>query len=274
MTSGRWAQRPGRRGSDGRGVRRRAPGHAAPRRGWALVGGLTVAAATASIALVRGSFGDEDWRVIGTSLGFAIFTAGGAAGVSLRLRGGPRERLLGGVTAALAAAGFLLLLPALWIDDESEELWRAWGCVSLAALACSHASLVTGARRATDSEAVRTLITISIGLGAVDALAGILPISGLVDDVDEGAAEVVGVLVIALLLTTSLPPIMRRTPGAGGARGGPPAVRARRRGTGRRRSHRAAERWGRARTRRVRAAARDGPGRRGAALRTRFLTPS
>jgi hypothetical protein len=181
--------------------------------GWALVGGLTVAAVTASIALVTGSFDDDDWRVIGTSLGFAVFSAIGAAGLSLRLSGGGAERLLGAVTVALAAAAFLLLLAALWIDDDADGLWRTWGCVSLAALACSHASLVTGARRPTDSDVVSALVTISIGLAAIDAIAGILPLAEVVEDVEEGVVEIVGVLVIGLLLTTALPPIMRRLGG-------------------------------------------------------------
>jgi hypothetical protein len=42
------------------------------------------------LALIRGSWGDEDWRVVGTSLGFAVFSAIGAAGLSLRLSGGVR----------------------------------------------------------------------------------------------------------------------------------------------------------------------------------------
>jgi hypothetical protein len=67
--------------------------------GWALVGGLTIAAVTASFALVTGSLEEEEWRVIGTSLGFAVFSALGAAGASLRLRGGGA---LGGVTVVLA----------------------------------------------------------------------------------------------------------------------------------------------------------------------------
>ena len=151
--------------------------------GWALVGGLTIAAVTASVALVSGSFDDDDWRVIGTSLGFAVFTAVGAAGVSLRLSGGGRERLLGGVTAALA---------------------------------CSHASLVTNARRPTDSDAVSALVTISIGLAAIDAVAGILPLAEVVEDVEEGVVEVIGVLVVGLLL----PPRSRRSSAA--SRGRPP----------------------------------------------------
>ena len=53
--------------------------------GWALVVSLTIAAFTASIAIVSGDFSDGDARVIGTSLGFAVFSAFAAAGGSMRL---------------------------------------------------------------------------------------------------------------------------------------------------------------------------------------------
>jgi hypothetical protein len=189
--------------------------------GWALVGGLTVAALTASVALVTGSLGDEEWHVIGTSLGFAVFSALGGAGASLRLRGGERAQILGGLTVVLAAASFLTLLVALWLLEDAGGAWRAWGCLSLATLAASHASLVTAARRPTDSDVVSAMVSASIGLAVIDSFAGILPLADLVDDVDDATAKVVGVLVIGLLLTTALPPILRRL-----SRSAPPAKRA------------------------------------------------
>jgi peptidoglycan/LPS O-acetylase OafA/YrhL len=198
--------------------------------GWALVVGLTVAALVASVAIVDGSFDDGDWKVIGTSLGFSIYSALGAAGASLRLRESESKRLLGGLTILLAVLAYVLLLAWVWPDaDENEALIRAWGAVSLAALAGAHACIVTGARRPSDSEPVRLLATTSIFLAVVDATAGILATVGLVDDVDEGAAELLGVLVIALVLTTVLPPIMRKLAGpqrAPAATDGAPASRA------------------------------------------------
>jgi hypothetical protein len=76
---------------------------------------------------------------------------------------------------------------------------------------------------------VSLLATTSIVLAVVDATAGILPIVGLVEDVDEGVVELIAVLVIALVLTTVLPPIMRKLAGpprAPAAADGAPASRA------------------------------------------------
>jgi hypothetical protein len=197
--------------------------------GWALVGGLTVAAIAASVAIVEGSFDDGDWKVIGTSLGFSVYSALGAAGAGLRLRPSVPKQLLGGITILLAGLAYVLLLVAIWpLPDEDETVIRAWGAVSLAALAASHACIVTGGRRSSDSDVVSALVTASIVLGVVDATAGILPIVDLVEDVDDGVVEIIAVLVIALVLTTVLPPIIRRLggPPAAPASGGAPAGRA------------------------------------------------
>src|SRR5829696_1507737 len=50
--------------------------------GWALVGGLSVAALTAIAALLAGDFGETEWRVIFSSLGFAIASAVAASGAN------------------------------------------------------------------------------------------------------------------------------------------------------------------------------------------------
>jgi hypothetical protein len=178
--------------------------------GWVLVGGLVVAALAASGAIVEGSFDDDDWKVIGTSLGFSVYSALAAAGASLRLRASERQQLLGLWTMVLSGAAFVLLLAWVWPEPEGEGIARTWGAVSLAALAASHACIVTAARRSTDTDGVSLLATASIVLGVVDATAAALAVIGVVDDVGDGLAELFAVLVIALLLTTVLPPILRK----------------------------------------------------------------
>ena len=95
-------------------------------------------------------------------------------------------------------------------NDGSDDIWRWFGAAGVAALAGSHASLVSGARRSTDSLSVNALGSVSIVLAVVDAGIGIVAISGAVDDVDEGFAQLAAALVILLLLATALAPILRR----------------------------------------------------------------
>ena len=177
--------------------------------GWVLVGSLCVAAATAIFAILSDSFDDTDWRVIGMSLGFAVFSSTGASGATLRVRTSESLRTLGLVTMGLSALAFLLLVVALWSDD-SESAWQWWGVTGLAAFSASHGSLVQGARRDTDSEAIRVIATASIVFSVLDSGVGMLAIAEAFEDVDEGFARFVGVVVILLVLTTALPPIMRR----------------------------------------------------------------
>lgn len=177
--------------------------------GWALVAALTVAAATAIGALVTGDFDDTEWRVIGTSFGFAFLSATAAAGSSARLR--PRLELLGGATAVASALTFALLAAGLWTDLlDDEGTWRVFGCLLILTVAGSHACLVLMARRPTDSDAVRLLVTVSLATAAIDSLFGILPLSGAADEVSDGFAQLLAVLVVVLLFSTLVPPILRR----------------------------------------------------------------
>ena len=179
--------------------------------GWALVGGLSIAALAASAALVSGDLDEADARVIGMSIGFALFSAVGASGAGLRVKASGPLRELGTVTAILAAASFVVLLFALWGSFEppiDEDLWRFFGCIGVASLAASHACLVLGARKQTDSSLVIALAMTSVVLGVADTIGVMVPILGTHLRGDE--AELLGVLTILLLLTTFLPPILRR----------------------------------------------------------------
>ncbi|HWH45640.1 MAG TPA: hypothetical protein VNT32_12995 [Thermoleophilaceae bacterium] len=176
----------------------------------ALAASLTVAAAAAAIAIVDRSFDETEARVIATSLGFAVFSSMGAAGMALRPRSRAGLRALGTVTAALSAGTFAALLWAVWGDADAEVPARVFGCAAVASIAASHAALVAGARRADDSRLVSFLVVTSIGLGIVDAVAAAAPISGATGDVDEGLAQAMAVVLVAFLLTTALPPILRR----------------------------------------------------------------
>src|SRR4051794_15186669 len=140
---------------------------------WVLIVALCVAALTAIAAIARGDFDETDGRVIAASLGFAVFSATAAAGASLRFRESTRLRTLGSATIGLSAFSFLLLVIGLWSDGD-DGVWRWFGSAALAALACSHMSLVVRAKRGTDSLTVRAVGTVSMVLAGVDSLVGVL----------------------------------------------------------------------------------------------------
>ena len=177
----------------------------------ALVAGLSVAAFTAVVALLAGDFGDLEARVILTSLGFAVASAVAAAGAGQRVRASGLLRNLGTATAVFAGSAFVLLVAGLWTDDwGTEGIWRSFGCTALLAVAGAHACVVLGARRRSDSEAVRSVVLLSLLLAGIDTVGGVLPIAGLVDEVGDAGAKFFGVTLVLLLLTSLLPPLMRR----------------------------------------------------------------
>lgn len=180
--------------------------------GWALVGSLCLAALVAIVALLSGSFDDTDWRLIGTSLSFGVYSALAASGAAVRLKERWFAEPLGALTAIAAAVAWVLLLVLLWGDlDEADTLARAWGIASLVALACSHASVVLRATRASDTFAIAALVATSVALGAFDATAGVLAVADAVEvDEDDPAVRLTAVTVVLLVLTTALPPVLRR----------------------------------------------------------------
>jgi hypothetical protein len=176
--------------------------------GRAFVGGLCVSAAVAVLALLSGSFDEVHWRVIGTSLGFSVFTSTGEAGLALRVRSDARLRMLGSATAGVSLAALVFLVAALWIDESEQDwLWRGFGVAALAALWTSHASLMLGALRPTDSPAVRVLSQISAFTLGIETFAGVAAIVGM--DVGEGI-NVLAALIVVTVVTTVLAPLLRR----------------------------------------------------------------
>ena len=141
-----------------------------------------------------------------------------ASGATQRLRAAGLLRDLGTATAVLAGVAFALLLAGLWIEDwGTEGIWRSFGCASVLAIAGSHACVVLGARRRTDSDAVGLLVKCSLVLAAIDTFGGLLPITGIVEEVGEAGAKFFGVTLVLLLLTTLLQPLMRRLQPSTGA---------------------------------------------------------
>jgi hypothetical protein len=183
----------------------------------ALIAGLCLAAAAAVTALVSGEFNDTHARVIGSSLGFGVFSALGAAGAELWRDGRGWRRALGGATAVAALVAYVLLLAALWLFDDEGTVWRAFGVAGLLALWGSHASLVLRARRPRDTPLVTALVWISIAGGAFDMLIADAALVEVVGEVEEGFARLTAAILVVVILSTALPPLLRKFSSTHGA---------------------------------------------------------
>ena len=171
----------------------------------ALVAGLSVAGLVAIVALLSGSWDDTDWRVVGSSLGFSVFTATAAAGAAFR------ESWIGRLAVGASAVAYLALLVALWIIDDGDGAWQTFGTAGLVALWSSHASLMLRPLRSTDSAGVRQLTWTSVITLGIDTFVGVLAILGLADDFDfDGGANVLAALIVVTVVSTAIVPVLRR----------------------------------------------------------------
>ena len=182
--------------------------------GWALVGALSIVAATAIFALLGGGFDGIDWRIIGTSTSFGLFSATAAAGESVRRLERVGAAKLGALTLAASALAFALTVLLLWGPRGTDSEWpaRAWGCAALGAVAGSHACVLLRSRRAGDPPAVATAARAALALVALDSLLGSLSIAGLfdVDRVGVPYVKLMGAVLVLLLLASALVPLLRR----------------------------------------------------------------
>ena len=179
----------------------------------ALIGGLCVAAAVALVALLSGSMDDSDWKIVGTSLGFSVFSASAAAGGSLRLRHVSWAQKVGLATVIASGSAFMLLAAGLWIDSDGDGVWQAWGIASLMALWGSHASVVLRPLRTSDTTAIRWLSGTAIVALGIDAWIGVFAILGVFDDAaSDPMQRVLAATVVLTLLSSALVVILRRLP--------------------------------------------------------------
>ena len=165
--------------------------------------------AVAVVALLTGDFGDTHWRVVGTSLGFSVFTCTAAAGAALRSRSHDGLRALGATTIAASLSALALLVAALWIEDV-DWLWQGFGIAGLAALWTSHASIMLGALRPGDSRAVRVLSQISAVTLAIETAVGVGALLELEVEISDLGGRVLAALIVVTVVTTALAPILRR----------------------------------------------------------------
>jgi hypothetical protein len=169
--------------------------------------GLSLAALVAAVAVLSHTFDQTALRLVGTGLGFSVFSALGAAGAPARGRQGLYA--LGTLTTASAGLGFVLLILAVWINPETRA-WQVFGFVAVITLAGCHACLVLSARRVSDPTLVANLTVISVVAASADAVLVLVAISGRFRHVSGGELRFAALLNIAMLLSTALPPLLRR----------------------------------------------------------------
>jgi hypothetical protein len=170
--------------------------------------GLCVAALAAIVAIVSGDFSEGDWKVIGTSVLFALTASTGGAGAGLRLRGGEVAIGLGTVVMAASAVTFALVSLGMWAAVEGEGYFRAAGTAAIIAVDGAHACFVLARRRVGDPEGVQVATTVAVVAAGISGTLGVLAATGLADD---GPWEPLAIVLVIQLLATALSLLLRRT---------------------------------------------------------------
>lgn len=180
----------------------------------ALAAGLVLAGLVAFISVTTGSWDETDARLIGSSVGFGLASAAAASGA--RLIGDRRAwlRVVGALTVASATLAFLLLLLALWSEDPSDALWRAWGIAALVALWCTHMGGVLGSSRDEDPLGARVASILAVGALSLDTGLVIAVLAGAIERATvEDAPQLFSAALIVAVIASVLVPILRRLPG-------------------------------------------------------------
>ena len=134
---------------------------------------LCVVAAAGIIAVVSGDFVETVGRVLYTAAMVAIFFPAGYVQGSLLTRG-PGLRALGALGIVVSLVGLTVGVYATWHDYymEGEGLTRAWGSLTVAAVAFATFALLLRRRRPEDGTALA--VALGVTLTATVALAGLL----------------------------------------------------------------------------------------------------
>jgi len=167
----------------------------------AVVAALSLTALVAITALLGGSFGDTEWRILATTSGFALASLFALRGTILLDQG--IHRRLGWSVVVLSGLAFVLLLKVVWVDDgDSEWTWKSLAIAAGLAGALGQIATSLARRRPTDPPSIRPL---SAAAGVCAITVEVLIAFAAIDEIDEGgfyrflaAVFVLDVLLVAL----------------------------------------------------------------------------
>jgi len=145
-------------------------------------------------------------RAIGTAIAFAFFGLTSMAGMALVNRR-PEIAALGYLTAAVSIAALAFVTSSIWFEDLIDDDWNIAGDAIALAVAGGHASLLLGAVRADDNDAVRLV------RGATLATLGLLTFLAVVEISSNGqdlSIRLIGVVAVLYVLGAALLPLIRR----------------------------------------------------------------
>ena len=172
-----------------------------------LVTALSVTALIAILAVLGGTFGETEWKVLATTGGFALASLFAMRGTILLDQG--RNRDLGWAVVGLSALAFLLELKVVWLDEgDSEITWKALAITAGFAGALGQIATSLARRRPNDPPAVRPL-GMAAGACAL-AVEALIAFAAIAEVDDGGYYRFLGAVFILDVLLVALEAVVRR----------------------------------------------------------------
>ena len=170
---------------------------------WFLIVSVAISAALGILAILTGSFGDFQMRIVLTTLTISAASIGAlSAGALWEARGQKELPLLGIVLAVVAA---LLIITGIWFEPHSDQYWKFTASTGVLAAATSHACLLSLAKLAPRFAWARL-----VALTAVYALAVLIVITIYFEPTGDLGFRLIGTVSIIVAALTIMTPIFHR----------------------------------------------------------------
>lgn len=170
---------------------------------WFLIVSVAVSAALGIVAILTGTFGDFQVRIISTTLTISAASIGALAAGALWEGRGRKELPLLGIGLSLLAA--VLLIGGIWLDSRGERYWKFTASISVFAAATTHACLLSLARLAP-----RFAWAKAISLLAVYCLALLIVIAIYNEPASDFGFKLIGTASIIVAALAIMTPIFHR----------------------------------------------------------------
>jgi len=168
-----------------------------------LIVSVALSGAMGIVAIVSGSFGDLQGRIILTTLTISCASICALACGALWEKGGLKIFALGGIALAVVAAG--LVITGIWARINSEEFWKFSASVGIVAVATAHSCLLLLAKLAP-----RFVWSRLVAISAIYFLALMFIFIIYFTPTGDFAIRVVGVTSIVAAAFTILTPVFHR----------------------------------------------------------------
>jgi hypothetical protein len=170
---------------------------------WFLIVSVAISAALGIVAILTGTFGDFQLRIISTTLTISAASIGALAAGALWEGRGRKGLPLVGITLSLLAA--LLLISGIWLEPNGERYWKFTASTSVFAAATAHACLLSLAKLAPRFAWAR-----AINLVAVYGLALLIVIAIYNEPASDFGFKLIGTASIIVAALTIMTPIFHR----------------------------------------------------------------